>query len=134
MVISGETGVIVIALYVVWIGVSYWVSHDAKRRDSPNHLTWGIGVFVVGPLVLILYLIYRPRDGHVSDHKRKSICNRCKEPVHTDARVCPHCNATFARIKLRRGLKFGLIVLCLFLTVATVGTILTGLGLIDLNT
>lgn len=51
--------VIVILLYAVWIGVSYWVSQDAKRRGSHHHLAWGIGVFLIGPIGLILYLVVR---------------------------------------------------------------------------
>lgn len=56
---NGGVLVIVILLYVVWIGVSYWVSQDAKRRGSRHHLAWGIGVFLIGLIGLILYLVVR---------------------------------------------------------------------------
>ncbi|RRJ28498.1 PLDc N-terminal domain-containing protein [Halocatena pleomorpha] len=48
-----------ILFYAVWIGVSYWVSQDAKRRGSRHHLAWGIGVFLIGLTGLILYLVVR---------------------------------------------------------------------------
>lgn len=50
---------LIILLIVVWIGVSYWVSQDAKRRGSRHRLAWGIGVFLIGPIGLILYLVVR---------------------------------------------------------------------------
>jgi purine-cytosine permease-like protein len=56
---SGAVLVIVILLYVVWFGVSYWVSQDAKRRGSRHHFAWGVGVFLIGLIGLILYLVVR---------------------------------------------------------------------------
>ena len=56
---TGAVLMIVILLYVVWIGVSYWVSQDAKRRGSRHHLAWGVGVFLIGLIGLILYFVVR---------------------------------------------------------------------------
>lgn len=43
----------------VWVYVSYWVSRDARRRGSRHHVAWGVGVFLIGPLGLLLYLVVR---------------------------------------------------------------------------
>lgn len=56
---GGGVFVIIILLCAIWIGVSYWVSQDAKRRGSRHHLAWGIGVFLIGFIGLILYLVVR---------------------------------------------------------------------------
>lgn len=46
-------------LTALWIYASYWVYKDASRRGSNHAAAWGVGVFLIGFLGLILYLVVR---------------------------------------------------------------------------
>lgn len=52
---AGVLGVLGVAGYV------YWIYRDAARRGSDHPVAWAVGAFVLGPLVLVLYLPRRPR-------------------------------------------------------------------------
>lgn len=46
-----------------WLYAAYWVYRDARRRGSQNAEIWGIGVFLIGFLGLLLYLVVRDEVG-----------------------------------------------------------------------
>jgi hypothetical protein len=65
---AGEIGalfgfLIVIAVFALWVYASYWTYTDAKRRGSTHAFAWGLGVFLIGLLGLILYLVVRDDMG-----------------------------------------------------------------------
>lgn len=50
---------IMLVIAAVWIGISYWVYKDAKKRNMDNAAIWGIATFVIGIFGLILYILVR---------------------------------------------------------------------------
>ncbi len=51
-------GVICGAVAVAWIAMTIWVFRDAEERDMSSGL-WGIGTLILGPIVLLVYLLVR---------------------------------------------------------------------------
>lgn len=64
--------IIGLLLFVVatalWIYASYWVYNDANRRGSDHALAWGIGVFLIGLIGLVLYFVVRSDVGDPEVH------------------------------------------------------------------
>ncbi|AHZ23558.1 hypothetical protein E6P09_14275 [Haloferax mediterranei ATCC 33500] len=50
-------------LLVVPLAVAFFVYRDAKRRNSRHALAWGIGAFLGGVIVWILYFVVRDEVG-----------------------------------------------------------------------
>lgn len=51
-----------------WLYAAYWVYNDARRRGSDNAAIWGVGVFLIGFLGLLLYLVVRDEVGGPSGY------------------------------------------------------------------
>ncbi len=75
--------IFVLVLFIVGLYILVWIVKDANKRGTSGTL-WGILVFFLGIIGLILYFIVRPKGNIVS-------CNYCgKQKLETLAQ-CPHC-------------------------------------------
>lgn len=52
-----------LGIFAAWVYASYWVYKDARRRGSRHALAWGVGVFLIGLIGLLLYLFVRDDIG-----------------------------------------------------------------------
>jgi hypothetical protein len=66
--VPGPLGTLEIALIalilvvIVLAKTAYWIYTDAKQRDSPHAVVWGLGAFFGGILVWALYFIVRDKN------------------------------------------------------------------------
>jgi len=93
-------------VFVLWIGLAYWVNKDARRRTR-NVFGVGVATLVglvpyVGPVV---YLLFRPSETRNDARSRAAelaafetiaagrgtTCPVCTAPVEADFLVCPVC-------------------------------------------
>ena len=73
--------------WIINIAVVIWIAIDANKRgyETVYVWLWGALAFWFGILVLIIYLIVRPRDIEME------ICSACRKKLVGDPYVCPHC-------------------------------------------
>lgn len=75
-----------IIIYVIWLYPIIWISKDAKRRGK-SEFFWGFFVMIFSIIVILLYLIIRPRGELV-------LCDHCGKEKLENLPQCPHCNSS----------------------------------------
>lgn len=75
--------IFILVFFIVGIYILVWVVKDANKRGISGAL-WGILVFFLGIIGLILYFIVRPKGNIVS-------CNYCGKQKLENLAQCPHC-------------------------------------------
>jgi hypothetical protein len=91
--------------FVIDIVIAVLVAQDANKRGM-NGVLWGIGIFFVCPVFLILYLIVRrpilmaPPPGYPQSYPPAAgpggparMCPACGKYHDGSAQFCPHCGA-----------------------------------------
>ncbi len=75
--------IFILVMFIVGIYILVWVVKDANKRGISGTL-WGILVFFLGIIGLILYFILRPKGNIIS-------CNYCGKQKLETLTQCPHC-------------------------------------------
>ena len=77
--------IIIFLPIVLWILIAAWVSSDGKGRGMENPRLWAILAIFFGVIILIIYLIIRPRG-------RKFRCPNCRKKRFIFLMPCPFCH------------------------------------------
>src|SRR3972149_149447 len=102
---------------LLWLGTAYWAFRDMQARSENPILPYFASALIIffTPLLflfaVVLYLIVRPRESLAEVYERSlagesllagveknELCPVCRDRVHADWLVCPHCPTRLHRV------------------------------------
>lgn len=87
----------------VWVlfGVAAGVVTAARSQNALGFLAGFVLGVLLGPIGLLIAFFIKPTGAKLMEGKRT--CPFCKEPIHAEASVCPHCQRESAPWRWHEG-------------------------------
>ena len=94
---------------IIWLLVSIWVKKDAEANNVDSPILWGVLVFFLGIIGLLIYLLAikpkavasrakyeRSTSGYGDSYVKPGTCPHCGYYAGTTAGRCPSCGGNLS--------------------------------------